>query len=166
MQELKNLCVITSLVLLFSGIISLSAQNSRIEKDFGNNWKFHHGDAENAKDPSFDDSGWRTLNLPHDWSIEGKFSNDHPATPGGGALPGGIGWYRKKFTLPESNKNMMVFIDFDGIYQYSEVWINGNTLGIRPNGYISFRLDLTPYINFGSDENVQLTSCILTYGAI
>ena len=154
MRILKNLSVIAGLSLIFSGIISLSAQNSRIEKDFCNNWKFHLGDVDNAKDPSFDDSGWRTLNLPHDWSIEGEFSNDHPATPGGGALPGGIGWYRKKFKIPESAKDKLVFIDFDGIYQYSEVWINGNTLGIRPNGYISFRYDLTPYINFGNDENV------------
>ncbi len=154
MQKLKNLYVITILVFLFSGIISIPAHSSRIVKDFCNNWKFYLGDVEKAKDPSFDDSAWRTLNLPHDWSIEGEFSNDHPSTPGGGALPGGIGWYRKKFTIPESNKNMMVWIDFDGIYQYSEVWINGNTLGIRPNGYISFRYDLTPYVNFGSEENV------------
>jgi beta-galactosidase len=154
MRILKNLFIISFLALLFSGINVLSAQNPRTVSNFCKNWKFHPGDADNAKDPAFDDSGWRNLNLPHDWSIEGEFSNDHPATPGGGALPGGIGWYRKKFTIPESCKDKLVFINFDGIYQKSEVWINGHYLGIRPNGYISFRYELTPFINFGNDENV------------
>jgi beta-galactosidase len=154
MRILKILCIITGLSLVLSVINSLQAQNSRTVNDFCKNWKFYSGDEDNAEDPVFDDSGWRTLNLPHDWSIEGEFSNEHPATPGGGALPGGIGWYRKKFVIPESARDKLVFIDFDGIYQNSEVWINGNYLGIRPNGYISFRYELTPFINFGSDENV------------
>jgi beta-galactosidase len=153
MRILKILLIIAVLSLLFSWTTYIPAQNPGIVNDFCKNWKFHPGDAENAKDPAFDDSGWRTLNLPHDWSIEGEFSNGHPATPGGGALPGGIGWYRKKFIIPESDKDKLVFIDFDGIYQNSEVWINGNYLGIRPNGYISFRYELTPFIKFGTDEN-------------
>ncbi len=86
-----------------------------------------------------------SLDLPHDWSIEGEFSKDNPATPGGGALPGGIGWYRKAFNIPESSKGKAVFIEFDGVYRNSEVWINGHELGKRPYGYSSFRYELTPY---------------------
>lgn len=94
------------------------------------------------------------MNLPHDWSIEGSFSKDHPASPGGGALPGGIGWYRKAFSLPASSRGKAVFIEFDGVYRNSEVWINGKLLGKRPNGYISFRYDMTPYLHYGDKNNV------------
>jgi len=122
--------------------------------NFGKNWKFQLGDVESAAESGFDDSGWRELKLPHDWSIEGEFSRDHPATAGGGALPGGIGWYRKTFTIPAADSAKLVFIDFDGIYQNSEVWINGHYLGKRPYGYSSFRYELTPYLNFGEQNNV------------
>ena len=73
---------------------------------------------------------------------------------GGGALPGGIGWYRKTFTLPETDRGKVVYVDFDGVYRNSEVWINGHSLGFRPNGYVSFRYDLTPYLRYGSQPNV------------
>ena len=89
---------------------------------FTKEWKFNLEDSERFSAVDFDDSGWRVLNLPHDWSIEGEFSKDHPATPGGGALPGGIGWYRKTFKLSASDEGKLVFIDFDGIYQKGEVW--------------------------------------------
>jgi beta-galactosidase len=117
-------------------------------------WTFHLGDVDGAQNPVFDDSKWRALNLPHDWSIEGEFSKDNPATPGGAALPGGIGWYRKEFALFQSDEGEMVFIDFDGVYQNSEVWINGSYLGKRPYGYSSFRYDLTPYLHYGEGKNV------------
>jgi beta-galactosidase len=102
---------------------------------------------------NFDDSNWQKLNIPHDWSIEGEFSKDNPATPGGGALPGGTGWYRKTFVIPETDREKLIFVDFDGVYQKSEVWINGHYLGMRPYGYSSFRYELTSHLNFG-DENV------------
>ncbi len=92
--------------------------------------------------------------MPHDWSIEGEFSENNPATASGGALPGGIGWYRKTFIIPEKEKNQNIFIDFDGVYRNSEVWINGHYLGKRPYGYSSFRYNLTPYLSFGSKANV------------
>ncbi len=145
--------LVTVIFLIFSQCASKQA-HERIIENFGNNWKFNLGDITGVNNPGFDDSGWRMLDLPHDWSIEGEFSKDHPATPGGGALPGGIGWYRKTFTLPETAKDKLVFIDFDGIYMNSKVWINGSYLGERPYGYISFRYDLTPYLNFSEKENV------------
>ena len=115
----------------------------RSEIDFNNGWKFYLGDDSSAKEPSYNDSKWRKLSLPHDWSIESDFKKDSPATTQGGALPGGIGWYRKTFTLPSSATNKNVSIEFDGVYKNSEVWINGHYLGKRPNGYVAFSYDLT-----------------------
>jgi beta-galactosidase len=116
---------------------------------FNNNWKFYLGDT-TAGAIQFDDSHWRTLDLPHDWSIEGKFDSAYNTTTQGGALPGGIGWYRKKIEVPHDMKKF-IRIEFDGIYRNSEVWINGHYLGKRPNGYISFQYDLTPYIQPGTN---------------
>ncbi|MBN1415268.1 MAG: DUF4982 domain-containing protein [Bacteroidales bacterium] len=122
--------------------------------NFNSNWKFFYGDDSLASNPDYDDSGWRMLNLPHDWSIEGEFSKEHPSDPRGGALPTGIAWYRKTFGLINSEKNKRFFIDFDGIYRNSEVWINGHYLGKRANGYISFRYELTPYLRFEKEHNI------------
>jgi len=140
------------LLLLSSNIIF--AQQARTIANFDKDWHFHLGNVPDAKQTAFNDANWRVLNLPHDWSIEGKFSKDNPATPEGGALPGGIGWYRKTFIEPASTKNKLVYIDFDGVYQKSTVWINGHELGFRPNGYISFRYELTPYLHFGGKNTI------------
>jgi beta-galactosidase len=133
---------------------AVSPSKARKSELFTKDWQFSLGDIPNGHDPALDDSHWRALDLPHDWSIEGEFSKDHPATPGGGALPGGIGWYRKVFRIPESDKDKLTFIEFDGVYRNSEVWINGNYLGKRPNGYISFRYELTPFLKYGTEKNV------------
>lgn len=132
------------------------AQQSRQTLDFDKGWRFNLGDVPHAEKPGMSDAKWRSLNLPHDWSIEGKFSKDNPATPEGGALPGGIGWYRKTFTVPPSSKGKLIYIDFDGVYQKSDVWVNGHHLGFRPNGYISFRYELTPYLNFGGNNVIAV----------
>jgi beta-galactosidase len=153
MQQIKWTCLL--IVFFFRPDPDLFAQavtRSRVSFDKG--WKFHLGDVAGASEVSFDDKGWRGLNLPHDWSIELKFDEHSPTGTGGGALPGGIGWYRKDFTLPASDKGKNVFIDFDGVYRKSEVWINGHSLGMRPNGYISFRYDLGPYLKYGDEKNV------------
>lgn len=142
------------LLLLFINQSLLNAQSTRTKLDFDKGWRFHLGDVNGAESISTDDADWRVLDLPHDWSVEGAFSKDNPARPEGGALPGGIGWYRKSFTIPEASKGKEVYIDFDGVYQRSDVWINGHHLGFRPNGYISFRYELTPYLNYGSQPNI------------
>lgn len=116
------------------------------------NWKFARGDHQQAKSPGFDDGGWRELDLPHDWSIEGEFTRDAPTGGSGGYLPTGMGWYRKTFNVPESMLDKSVWIQFDGIYMNSNVWINGHHLGHRPYGYISFKYDLTGHLEEG--ENV------------
>ncbi|MUP45404.1 DUF4982 domain-containing protein [Gramella sp. BOM4] len=114
---------------------------------FDKNWQFFLGDSVTA----FSSENWRNLNLPHDWSIEGEFDKDHPAGLGGGYLPGGLGWYKKTFKVEDSTK--LTSIQFDGVYMDSEVWINGTYLGKRPNGYISFEYDLTPYLKYNRQEN-------------
>ncbi|MBP6023481.1 sugar-binding domain-containing protein [Ferruginibacter sp.] len=149
---MKFKLIYTILLFCFTALYS----NAQLRKniDFNSDWKFNLGNDSTASNENFNDAAWRTLILPHDWSIEGNFSKDHPATNQGGALPGGIGWYRKIFTLAEVDNEKKVAIEFDGVYRNSEVWINGHYLGKRPNGYISFSYDLTPYLKFGNQKNV------------
>ncbi len=121
---------------------------------FNEHWKFHKGDAPGAAAASFDDHEWRALTLPHDWSIEGPFDAQWASATG--FLPGGIGWYRKTFTLPESAAPRRVFLHFDGVYCNSEVWVNGQYLGKRPSGFASFRHDITPYLKPGGENTVAV----------
>lgn len=122
------------------------------ENDFDFEWKFHKGDLRQAIKPEFDDSSWRTVNLPHDWSIEGPYSSEYAS--GTGYLPGGIAWYRKSFQLNPSLKGKVIAIEFDGVYNNSEVWINGYHLGKRPYGYLSFQYDMTAFVKFAPETNV------------
>lgn len=149
----KSLLPLLLFFVLFT-VAGICQPRSRV--DFDKGWRFNLGDTPGAESTGMDDAGWRSLNLPHDWSIEGEFKKDNPATPEGGALPGGIGWYRKTFTVPATSKGKLIYIDFDGVYQKSTVWVNGHQLGFRPNGYISFRYELTPYLNFGGKNVIAV----------
>lgn len=120
---------------------------------FNDNWSFSLSDNPKASETDFDDKEWRVLNLPHDWAIEGDFSKDNPSGTGGGALPGGTGWYRKTFIPSNEDSDKIIRIDFDGIYMNNEVFINGQSLGKRPYGYISFGYDITPYLKW-NEKNV------------
>jgi beta-galactosidase len=150
----------TYLVLLFAlcngGINLFAQQHPRQEMDFNKGWKFSLGDQASWSAAEYNDKTWRTLDLPHDWSIEGKFDKDHPATVGGGALPGGTGWYRKQFQVSATAKGKYIAIDFDGVYRNSEVWINGHYLGKRPNGYIAFRYELSKYLRYGGLNTIAV----------
>ncbi|HOU96669.1 MAG TPA: glycoside hydrolase family 2 TIM barrel-domain containing protein [Bacteroidales bacterium] len=145
-----------SMIVVFAlTTISLNAQNiNREEINFNFGWKFIKGDFPDAQTPEFDDSGWRTLDIPHDWSIEGPFSPKWASCTG--YLPGGIGWYRKTFDIPRSWKKGNVFVMFEGIYNNSEIWINGNYLGKRPNGYISFQYNITPFLKYGKTNIISV----------
>jgi len=122
----------------------LPAQAQRQQQLFTAGWKFHLGDAPGAERPAADDHAWRTLTLPHDWSIEGPFSQQWASATA--YLPGGVGWYRKSFALPAGYRGKKVFVYFDGVYKNSEVWLNGHFLGKRPSGFASFQYELTPYL--------------------
>ena len=144
-------------IFLLALSLNVMGMNNQRMQDFDKSWKFTLADSTlNAAAPGFDDTSWRSLNLPHDWSIESDFGKDFPATPGGGALPGGLGWYRKSFTIDKANSGKRIYIDFDGVYRNSEVWINGKSVGKRPYGYSSFRYDLTRYIKFGTNNVIAV----------
>ena len=130
--------------LVGGGTLVLKAADPR-GVSFNNGWQF-----------SLNGGETRTLNLPHDWAIEGDFSQDNPSGTGGGALPGGVGMYKKTFNVPASDKGKQIFVDFDGVYMNSTVWINGHELGTRPYGYASFSYDLTPYIKFGKENVIEV----------
>lgn len=126
---------------------------SRQTIDFNFNWKFAKGDFSNGYNINFDDSKWEEIKVPHDWSIKTSYQKENTAASTG-FVEGGIGWYRKSFNIPESDKGKVIWVEFDGVYCNSEVWINGNHLGFRPNGYSSFSYDLTKYLNYGDKPNI------------
>ena len=133
--------------------LSASADDRRL---FDEGWQFTQTDSVKMSWFGYNDKTWRTLDLPHDWAIEGDFMATAPSGASGGALPGGIGWYRKHFNVTKADKGKKLFIDFDGVYMNAKVWINGHELGQRPYGYSSFRYDLTPHLNYGGDNVVAV----------
>jgi len=138
---------------LFDGSLlvqKIESNRERLLMDF--NWKFQLGDQKSAEQISYDDNSWRVLNLPHDWSIEGEYNKDEPTGGSGGYLPTGIGWYRRHFQVDKNDLNKHIWIEFDGVYMNSDVWINGHHLGKYPYGYSSFYYELTPHLVAG--ENV------------
>lgn len=141
------------LLLLAGACTSQKEVTDTRQQRFTDGWAFRLGDDAAAANPDYNDSDWRRLNLPHDWAVEGDFDRKNPSGTGGGALPGGIGWYRKTFTADKADEGKRLRIDFDGAYMNSTVYINGHELGTRPYGYISFSYDLTPYIKWG-EKNV------------
>lgn len=135
--------------------ISASAQVSfgHPEK-INRQWKFTLSDPQEAKQLEYEDAHWQTVDLPHDWSIKGRMS-PHLASATG-YLPGGIGWYRKVVRIPADKRQEKVFLYFEGIYNRSEIYVNGHLLGKRPNGYVSFMLEATPYIRYGADNVIAV----------
>lgn len=156
---MKKLFFFLSLIIAVFG--QTSAQ--RIHKLFDASWKFHRGDVANASQENFDDQRWRTLDLPHDWSIEdlpnqsdsviGPFSVKSVGATATGFTVGGTGWYRKHF-ISENTANKKVTIYFDGVYMNSDVFINGHHLGNHPYGYTRFSYDITPFLKKNGEENV------------
>ena len=140
-------------ILLMAGVAAVALVQADdaipVRENFCEGWQFHLGDVAGAEQPGLDDSAWRTLDVPHDWSIELPLDPKVSDGISVGYLPGGIGWYRKSFTIPKEDEGKKVYIDFDGVYMNSKVWINGKLLGGRPFGYMGFRYDLTPYLNYG-----------------
>lgn len=122
-------------------------------RNFDHDWKFRRTDDDAAFDPEYYDADWETVTLPHDWSIQGPFDEDAPAGRAGGFLPGGTGWYRKRFEVGEDARDTTCILRFDGVYRNSEVWINGHYQGKCFSGYASFQYDVTPYIDCDT-ENV------------
>ncbi len=144
MRKLLILFVFAVLAICISGQVSFG--NAGL---FNQNWKFSKGDFKDAPSDAFNDSRWRDINLPHDWSVEGPLSPSLASA--NGYLPGGIAWYRKSFELDQNDLLKRIYIYFEGVYRDGEVYINGKSLGMRPEGYISYMYDLTPFIKTGKN---------------
>jgi len=128
MKPRKFTFILSLVTIMLIKVNCVSGQpTDREVQNFNFDWKFYKGDVSNGQDPGLNDSEWRKLDLPHDWSIEANFNKSYASSTG--YLPGGIGWYRKSFFIPANEINRKVFISFDGIYNNSEVWINGTLLG-------------------------------------
>ena len=134
---------------LVSVLCGLTAIQARQRQNFDAGWLFVLGDSAQMSQVDYNDSHWRHLDLPHDWAIEGDFYVGNPSGAGGGALPGGIGWYRKHFKIEPST--FKFFLEFDGVYMNSTVYVNGQEVGFRPYGYSSFEYDITPYVRQGDN---------------
>ncbi|WP_321290543.1 glycoside hydrolase family 2 TIM barrel-domain containing protein [uncultured Sunxiuqinia sp.] len=142
-------------------IAFVAPENNSRMRLFDDGWRFSKTDGEAAVLPGFDDSSWRKLDLPHDWSIEdlpegegvvGPFSKESPGGMSTGYTIGGTGIYRKTFSISEEDVNKIFTIYFDGVYMESDVWINGQHLGFHPNGYTPFYYEMTDYLNIPGDN--------------
>ena len=142
------------LSIIMSLVVSSELQ-ARTCQLFDNDWLFVLGDSVQMSQTGYHDGYWRKLALPHDWAIEGDFHAENKSGASGGALPGGVGWYRKHFSIPAVG-TQRYFLEFDGVYMNSTVWINGHQMGTRPYGYSSFEYDITPYLNRGGDNVVAV----------
>ena len=150
-------------VTAFVSLLILATLSARAADDAGRprqrlsmdlNWSFTRGDPPGAENPAFDDSNWRVLDVPHDWSIEGPYAPTNVTAGPGGFLPAGIGWYRKHFTTPSAFKDKEVSVQFDGIYMNADVYLNGHRVGRHAYGYTSFACDLTPFLAAPGQDNV------------
>lgn len=123
-------------------------------QNFDDNWRFYFGDASGAEQPTFDDSQWRQLSLPHDYSIEQEYTQSGEAESA--YLLGGTGWYRKNFTLDKAMEGKEVRLDFDGVYMNATVYVNGHEVGTHPYGYTPFSFDITDYVKVGEVNTIAV----------
>ncbi len=149
-SHLRTMLAICATLLPLAAIPMQAADSTapRLVLPADSGWKFTLGDPSGADAPSFADAAWRTVDLPHDWSIESPPAKDNPSGPGGGFFPDGTGWYRKTFTAPAGWRTKRVSVEFDGVYRDATVYLNGHKLGTHAYGYTSFAFDLTPDLNF------------------
>lgn len=157
----RVLCLILVLVAVDSGTamsVAHASDTPRSRLNFDLGWEFHHGElqGDSIEQKRADRDGWVSINLPHDFGIEGPFDKSNASGGPGGYLPGGIGWYRKSFRMSDDAADKVVTISFDGVYMNSDVWINGHHLGQRPYGYIGFHYDLTPYLVHDGENIVEV----------
>ncbi|NER17809.1 glycoside hydrolase family 2 TIM barrel-domain containing protein [Spongiivirga citrea] len=142
------------MTILFIGCNSETTKKELIRQKllFNSDWQFQLFESDSVSKNELVSTEWKPVQLPHDWSIEGTISKENPSGHFGGYFPGGVGWYQKSFKYNPDWKNKLVSITFDGIYKDSEVWINNHYLGKRPNGYVGFSYDLSPYLKSGNNS--------------
>ena len=153
MRRFATLCLLLAAVTAHA---SGRGTSTRQVQMFTHGWRFLQSDAVGAELPSFNDSSWQEVTLPHDWAIAGPADSKNPTGGGGGFFPAGIGWYRKTFDVPASDSARRTFIVFDGVMANSDVWINGEPIGHRPYGYVSFVYDLTDHLHYGGSNTIAV----------
>ncbi len=141
---IKKMLLVSAMAVI--GLTTLARERQNFDCD----WRFMLADSAQMAQADYNDSFWRKIDVPHDWAREGDFFAGHPSGAGGGALPGGIGWYRKHFRIEEL-KDEKVYLEFDGVYMNSTVFVNGRKVGYRPYGYSSFEYDITTYVREGDN---------------
>ena len=169
MKKILTFCVWVLMIPVFIYGTSFSSKKKAAVSNrtisFDENWRFINDNPTGAENPGFDDSGWRTLDLPHDWSIEdlpnqdgvnviGPFSKASLGKMYTGYMVGGTAWYRKQFSIDKASEEKRAYLQFDGIYMNSDIWINGKHVGNHLSGYTSFWYDITPYLNPAGQVNV------------
>jgi beta-galactosidase len=137
-----------ALCLFLAGCGRSSFNGARFHQQIDFDWRFSKGDVAAAGNVDFNDGLWSTVSLPHDWMVEGPIAKDNPSGVAGGFFPGDVGWYRKSLTLSKEQEGKKVYLQFDGIYRNSDVWVNGQRVGHRTYGYVSHFYDITPYVTF------------------
>ena len=151
-------------IALFSATVAM-AQSARIEQSFNKDWHFSLGDNADAKNVNFNDKAWRNVTLPHDWSVESDFTADAAMGNEGGYLPAGTGWYRKQLNMPKEWAGKTVKLMFDGVYQDSKIYVNGDSVGSHFYGYTPFVVDITKQLKVGANtiairvDNSQQKNC-------
>ena len=128
----------------------------RRRTQFDSEWLFFKADAADGQRTDLDDAGWRRVDLPHDWSIEGPWAENNPSGRNGGFAPLGLGWYRKHYYLPNEHHGKRIHVEFDGVFNRADVWVNGEKVAHNENGYIGFECDLTPWVKFGQDNVIAV----------
>jgi beta-galactosidase len=149
MKKILAILIVSQFILQATAQVSFG-QPEKVNQS----WKFSLSDPKGAEAAGFNDNRWQTVNLPHDWSVKGQLSPTLASCTG--YLPGGIAWYRKSISIPETRRGEKVYLYFEGVYNRSEVYINGKLLGKRPNGYISFMYDATPHIEYGKNNVIAV----------
>lgn len=153
-MNLKNLLSIASLFFFMTPAVAQVSFGQ--PETINNGWKFYLGDVVEAKELSYtgDNRQWKNVDLPHDWSVREQLSPTLASATG--YLPGGIGWYRKMLHVAAERTGSKVYLYFEGVYNRSEVFVNGHSLGQHPNGYVSFMYDATPYIRYGAENLIAV----------
>lgn len=154
-MHVRSLALATAFFVSTAAALAAPAPPPRTIQQFTSGWRFQRGDPAGAEKPAFDDTGWKSVTLPHDWAIAGPVDENAPTRGAGGFFPAGIGWYRKTFTVPTpdaaANAQRRTFVVFDGVMANSDVYLNGELLGHRPYGYVSFVYELTPHLRAGKN---------------
>ncbi|KAI9447032.1 glycoside hydrolase family 2 sugar binding protein [Russula earlei] len=162
MLRLSGNSLITVLIVLCVVNAALAQEYRKGRMLFDDHWRFHRGAAQDAEHSGFNDSSWRVLNLPHDWSIEDLPGTHSPfdlnaiSQVSGGFTVGGTGWYRKHFTVDSTQKGKRFVLAFDGVYMNAEVWLNGKSVSKHPYGYTSFQADITDRLKYGQDNIISV----------